>query len=332
MLKSGFFDSQNGDRKYDSEDFSEYFEGIISDGVYAAVGNGCRVFATGESKTVFVDSGRATLANRYIKNTSPLETVELESDSALPRYTAICLSINFYYRAAFVEVIAGTPAVNPEKPTVQDDDFMKYLVLAYVYVPANASIILPENITDNRGGEHCPWVAGIVDTSQIIAQLESTVTAAKSQFDDMIYNGNQKIDEISVVQSEIEAAKTEIETARAEMEATKTEIETVKTQIETVKADFESWYASVKPTQWAKFNFDHRRHLVSNLIDPFESLSFTIGTQTNLQQIFVYLNGCRYFSWTFNNDSGVLTLLQDNALGHPINGDYIDIEIMTTSK
>ena len=33
----GFFDSRNGDRKYDATEFSSIFDGIIKDGVYMDV-------------------------------------------------------------------------------------------------------------------------------------------------------------------------------------------------------------------------------------------------------------------------------------------------------
>lgn len=33
MWKSGFFNSINGDRKYDAEEMSEIFQGLISDGL-----------------------------------------------------------------------------------------------------------------------------------------------------------------------------------------------------------------------------------------------------------------------------------------------------------
>ena len=35
----GFYNSLNGDRKYDSEDLSRMFDGIIYDGVIGAVGD-----------------------------------------------------------------------------------------------------------------------------------------------------------------------------------------------------------------------------------------------------------------------------------------------------
>ena len=54
----GFYNSLNGDRKYDSEDLSRMFDGIIYDGVIGAVGDTFAVKA-GTGNTVNVSSGRA---------------------------------------------------------------------------------------------------------------------------------------------------------------------------------------------------------------------------------------------------------------------------------
>lgn len=43
MIKSGFYDSINHDRLYRADDFSDYFEGLISDGIYAGIGKEFRV-------------------------------------------------------------------------------------------------------------------------------------------------------------------------------------------------------------------------------------------------------------------------------------------------
>ena len=39
MLKYGFYDAVDRDRAYDAEDMGRLFEGIITDGVFAAVGD-----------------------------------------------------------------------------------------------------------------------------------------------------------------------------------------------------------------------------------------------------------------------------------------------------
>lgn len=39
MQYSGFFDSINGDRRYNAEDFGRMFDGLITDGIVAGYGD-----------------------------------------------------------------------------------------------------------------------------------------------------------------------------------------------------------------------------------------------------------------------------------------------------
>ena len=54
----GFFNSSNGDRKYNADQMSSYFEGLVSDGVYENVGDALIVKA-GDGMQVIVGEGRA---------------------------------------------------------------------------------------------------------------------------------------------------------------------------------------------------------------------------------------------------------------------------------
>ena len=54
----GFYNSLNGDRKYDSEDISRMFDGILMDGIVGAVGDTFAVNAS-SGTVVTVASGRA---------------------------------------------------------------------------------------------------------------------------------------------------------------------------------------------------------------------------------------------------------------------------------
>ena len=63
----GFFNSQNGDRKYNAEQMASIFDGLIKDGVYDTVGD---IFAVtpGTGMQVRVGSGRAWFAHTWNNN------------------------------------------------------------------------------------------------------------------------------------------------------------------------------------------------------------------------------------------------------------------------
>jgi hypothetical protein len=196
MIKSGFYDSINHDRLYGADDFSDYFEGLISDGIYAGIGKEFRVFADGSTMGVQVDTGRAKILNKYVRNTDILEVEIDAADSENPRWDAVCVSVNLdeAYRNGYIDVHKGTPAADPQKPDVPDTDSAKLFVLAYVYVPAQAAAITAENVNDNRGAANCPYVVGITGTENIVNVIQEAVTNAQAQISGFVTDAQSKIE------------------------------------------------------------------------------------------------------------------------------------------
>lgn len=162
MVEYGFFDSNNHDRVYNSKNFSDYFEGLIHDGVYAYVGDKFKV-SPGEGMSVIVGTGRAKILNRYVKNTTLLPVDISASDSIYPRIDAIVVGIDMNERIGTIKSIQGIPGEYPQNPEIPSDENVRYYVIAYVRIDANASNISFENIRDMRGTSECPWVAGILE-------------------------------------------------------------------------------------------------------------------------------------------------------------------------
>lgn len=70
-VTSGFFNSQNGDRKYNSEEMSTLFDGLINDGVYETIYNKFAVSAN-NGMTIQVDTGRGWFDHAWVLNDSIL--------------------------------------------------------------------------------------------------------------------------------------------------------------------------------------------------------------------------------------------------------------------
>lgn len=77
MLTSGFFDSYDGDRKYNALDMSSIFDGIINEGVYASIGDRFTLSIKSGLK-ILVGSGRAWLNHTWTLNDAPYE-IDLSS-------------------------------------------------------------------------------------------------------------------------------------------------------------------------------------------------------------------------------------------------------------
>lgn len=181
----GFFNSVNGDRKYNADQMSNYFEGLVSDGVYNGVGNSMVVQAS-SGMNITVGSGRAIIGNKWIKNDSAYTLTVTGSHPTLNRYTAVVVKLDKVNRNISLTTIDGTPASTPTKPTVTNSQTVMYLVLAYVYVAAAATSISQSNITDTRTDSTvCGWVTGLieqVDTSTLYLQWQA---AFETWFDDL---------------------------------------------------------------------------------------------------------------------------------------------------
>lgn len=188
-LTFGFFDSINHDREYSAGQISEYFDGLVSDGVYESVGGAMQVTA-GTGMNVLVQSGRAIIDCRWIKNTADVTLPITAAHVTLNRYTAVFVRLDYSARSISIIAVDGTPAQTPTRPEPTNTDQVRDLCLAYIYVQAGATQIAQANISDQRGTALCSWVTGLikqVDTSTLFAQwqdaFESYYREMTMQFD-----------------------------------------------------------------------------------------------------------------------------------------------------
>lgn len=163
----GFFNSVDGDRKYNAEQMSTYFDGLVSDGIFQSVGKKFSVTA-GAGLTVNIDTGRALIECHWLKNDNVL-TISLDSaDVQNDRKDLIVIKLDYSARTMGIEYISGAESV-------KNTETVKYLTLAKITVPAGATTITQANIKDIRGSALCPWVTGLVkqvDTSDLFSQYE----------------------------------------------------------------------------------------------------------------------------------------------------------------
>ena len=164
----GFFNSVDGDRKYNAEQMSTYFDGLVSDGIFQSVGKKFSVTA-GSGLTVNVDTGRALIECHWLKNDNVL-TISLDNaDVQNDRKDLIVIKLDYTARTMGIEYISGAESV-------KNTETVKYLTLARITIPAGATAITQANIKDYRGSALCPWVTGLVkqvDTADLFTQYET---------------------------------------------------------------------------------------------------------------------------------------------------------------
>lgn len=170
-VKCGFFDAVDSDRAYSADQISEYFDGLVSNGVYEDVGGALQVIASG-GMSVSVRTGRAIINCKWV-TLDAAETVTITAAHAtLPRYSAVVLRLDYDARDIVLTTKDGTPASAPAKPTISPNE----LCLAYVYVDKGVNAITQANITDTRPSDVCGWVTGLikqVNTSELFLQWQT---------------------------------------------------------------------------------------------------------------------------------------------------------------
>lgn len=171
----GFYNSSNGDRKYNALQFSRLFEGIIRDGVFSTVGGSLMVVAA-SNLTVNISPGRAWFNNTWTNNDALLPLTLDPAEAILNRYDAVVLEVAPDERENRFKIVKGTPATTPAKPTMIKTGGIYQYPLAYIYVGKGVGSISQANISNAVGTTECPFITGAlqqVTTNDIIAQWES---------------------------------------------------------------------------------------------------------------------------------------------------------------
>lgn len=176
-VTSGFFNSLNGDRKYNAEQMSAIFDGIINNGVFANIGTAFGVqAATGNGITVGI--GRAWFNSTWLYNDSILPLTGEDAEVVLNRYDAVIIEIDHSeaVRAGSIKIVKGTPGSTAAKPTMVSTDYVHQYPLAYIYRPAGSSEISQANIENRVGTSECPYITAILQVTNIdniVAQWEA---------------------------------------------------------------------------------------------------------------------------------------------------------------
>lgn len=173
----GFYDSLSSDRTYNAVQWSQIFDGIINDGVYASIGSKFFV-SPNTGMAVYVGTGRAWFNGTWTYVDAPYSITLDNADPLLPRIDVIYLEVNkdTGVRANKFDKLTGTPASSPVAPTLTETSTSWQYPIAHIYVGANVSSIVQGVITYKVGLTETPFVTGIVSvitTNEIIAQWEA---------------------------------------------------------------------------------------------------------------------------------------------------------------
>ena len=164
-VSSGFFNSLNGDRKYNTAQMSAIFDGLIIDGVFASIGTAFAVKAAG-GLTVNVGIGKAWFDHTWTVNDSILPMTAPEAEVLLDRIDAVVLEVNGMesVRENTIKFVKGNPSSAPSRPTLTNEGNVHQYPLCYIYRKYGTAVINQADITPMVGTESTPFVTGILQT------------------------------------------------------------------------------------------------------------------------------------------------------------------------
>lgn len=176
MEKSAFFNSVGGDRRYKAEEFAEYFNSFIGNGVFPQPSTGLQVIAN-NNMIVTVRAGKAWINGYFYSNNNDLALTLGIADGVLNRIDRVVVRWDMQERSITVRVKQGAYSANPVPPALERTVEGFELALADIYVGRGVVSVIQANITDQRFNTSlCGIVVGVVqqiDPSVITAQFDS---------------------------------------------------------------------------------------------------------------------------------------------------------------
>ena len=237
-VSSGFFNSLNGDRKYNAAQMSAIFDGLIIDGVFASIGTAFAVKAAG-GLTVNVGVGKAWFDHTWTVNDSILPMTAQESEVLLDRIDAVVLEVNGMesVRENTIKFVKGNPSSAPSRPTLTNEGNVHQYPLCYIYRKYGTAVINQADITPMVGTESTPFVTGILQT----VSLDELLGKWQDELDRFTDARSQEVDDW------IAQEESDFTTWFNEMKADLQQEQTVLDQwIASEQADFLAWYNQMK--------------------------------------------------------------------------------------
>ena len=200
-----FWNSQNGDRVYDANDFSEWLKKFYTTGVF----NGDLAVTASGGMTVSVSSGYVNIEGKVKFFSTPTTLTIATAGGKYERIDTVVAECNYSDREITVKVVTGAYSASPKATAPVRTAAAYQLVLAEIDVPAGATEITQKNITDMRTDSSvCGLVTGTVnqiDFSTVEAQFNSWFESVKGTLDsdaagnlkNQIDAANEKIDTLN---------------------------------------------------------------------------------------------------------------------------------------
>lgn len=173
------------DRAVSSQPLRKLIKELFTTGVMPNPSTNLQVSAGSDGMTVQIAAGFAVIDGGLCRETETRTLEVTAADNTYDRIDTVVLrwNENVDVRNADLYVIAGTPAVNPVRPTLQRNNSIYEIGLADVFITKRVATITDDKITDTRyEAERCGVVSSIseFDTTTLYQQIQADLTGFKA--------------------------------------------------------------------------------------------------------------------------------------------------------
>lgn len=186
-LNCGFFNSVDGDRKYNADDMTRPYHRIISDGVFSNP-NGTestdfKVSVSSDDATkIIVQAGEGIFADKWTELLANQEITvvgdngEHKADIYFSRIDSIVIRIDkgANARKGTLEYIEGEAGSEPTAPAMTRNGTVTEYRIANITIPPRATTLTASNIEDTRGGTDCGYATHLLQSRALIRSYRST--------------------------------------------------------------------------------------------------------------------------------------------------------------
>lgn len=234
----GFYNSLNGDRKYNAMQMSSIFDGLIIDGVFASIGTAFAVKAAG-GLTLNIGIGKAWFNHSWTLNDAILPIEAPESEVLLDRIDAVVLEVNGMesVRDNTIKIVKGNPSSAPSRPVMENEGNVHQYPLAYIYRKFGSTVITQADITPMVGTASTPFVTGILQT----ISLDELLGKWQDELDQFVDARSQEVD--NWIANEENDFTAWFEQMKADLTS---EQEYLDQWIASEQTDFLAWYNQMK--------------------------------------------------------------------------------------
>lgn len=181
MILSGFFNAIDEDRKYDADDMSLFFAGLITDGVFANIGEMFRVEPVdSKNPALLVKEGKCWLNNRWMYNNSDYRinndetTIIKPAHETYDRIDVVYISINNsedkWGRTCTIEYMNGEATQKPVPPDVNKNvpESTYNYPIAYITVKKGTNNMINNTVEQLVGKEgYIQIVDSLIDSDNV---------------------------------------------------------------------------------------------------------------------------------------------------------------------